>query len=156
VNKLILEILPDIETVVNHTSKDKDERHEIQQTLILKLYTKKELVKTLHKQGILKNWLYKVCWNIKIDLHRQRKTCTLLIDPPIEKRQPLDIDNVKTLEEMMSELNHVERIWINIYLDCNLNIRELNRRTKISRKVATERINTILKKWKHLDIYLQQ
>lgn len=157
-NKLLIEILPIIDKVVEHTTKDYNDRHEIKQTLVLKLYSKKKVVKRLHKEGNLTRWLYKVASNIKIDLYRQRKSLPVDLNLPIlavEDKPLTDIDKVKTLDEMLNELTDVERLWINLYLESGVNFRECHRRSNISRLALTERIKTILEKWKHLDIYLE-
>lgn len=64
------------------------------------------------------------------------------------------IDKVKTLENMIKELPDIEKIWIRLYIDCGMNYSEIQRRTEITRQCAKDRIETILDKWKHLDIYL--
>jgi DNA-directed RNA polymerase specialized sigma24 family protein len=148
-----------IEMVVNHTSKDHDERHEIQQTLILKLYNKEKEVKRLYEEGNLKRWLYKVVWNIKIDLYRENKSISLDDDIPIliiEEHEPRDIDRVKTLPEMLEQLPEIERLWMNIYIENGQSYRAVKRSTNICRAKVKERIETILKEWKQLDIYLPQ
>ena len=156
-NKLIIDILPHIEQVANHTTKDYDQRHEIHQALVLKCYENKQKVKALHEKGKLINWFYLVARNIDRDLLRKkaiRAGYSLEYDIPAPKEYKTPLDNVKTLQGMLIELSETERIWITLYLDCDLNISELHRRTNISRRHATERINQILNKWKHLDIYL--
>ena len=76
-----------------------------------------------------------------------------LVDEPEEV---LDIDRVKTLQEMMSQLDNLEQMWIIQYIECGFNYSELERRSKITRQCSKKRIKQILDKWKHLDIYLQR
>ena len=71
-----------------------------------------------------------------------------------EVTEPKEIDSIKKLDDMIKELNPIERLWINQYIDCDLNYLEIERRTGITRQCAKKRIKHILDKWKHLDIYL--
>ena len=155
-NKLIIEILPYIERVANHTTQDYTQRKEIHQELVLKCYDNKEKVAALSTEGTILNWLYIVARNIKADLYRNNSVLPLEMDVAQEPESLSDIDNIKTLDEMLSELTPVERIWIAEYIDCGFNIAELHRRTTISRRHATRRIKYILERWKQLDIYLPQ
>lgn len=154
-NKLILEILPYIEQVANHTSQDRDRRHEIHQLLILKCYKKKDKVTQLHKDRELLNWLYVVARNINRNLYNQDVYVPLEIDLRQEEATPSPIDNVKTLDKMLEQLDDVERLWMNTYIECNLNKLEMHRRTGIGRPKIDERLKAIFKRWKQLDIFLQ-
>ncbi len=164
-NEILLKILPDIDDIVKGFSNLEDERHEVKQDLILRMYDNKKQVKKLYKEGKLKGWLFIVARNIYTDSKNKPKLIRFNVnlqdhqtDGLTEHYKP----NLKSLPEMLKQLSEIERLWIETYINCNFNYSEIQRRTKIpgqkgvARRHAKDRIQIILKKWRHLDIYLHQ
>ncbi len=131
------------------TGKTKYECEELTQTVSLKYL---ENPKPFESADNLKNYVGIVVWNtyINLDLYYTE----LNFDVKEDEREVLDIDKVKVMGEMMKQLSDIERMWITQYIECDMNYSEIQRRTKITRQCAKDRIQTILDKWKHLDIYL--
>lgn len=184
-NELLLEILPDIDHIIKGVTKVPDDQNEIKQELILKIYDNEKKVRQLKSEGKLNGWLFIVARNLFMDGKRSKKRFITGSNLITTKDQDFKVGyysnrnrnmedefarilnnlpkeeghfkpNLRTWDEMFYQLSEIERLWIEIYIDCNFNYSEFQRRTKIDRRHAKVRIQTVLKKWKHLDIYLQQ
>lgn len=162
-NKIIIEILPDIDHLLNGVTKDVDQQNEIRQELILKVYDNEQKVrKMIENNESLKGWLFIVARSIYIKGKKGPKTTEL--DPNmIEEIESHYVPNIKTPKEMLQQLTETERLWIKTWVECNFNCSELERVTRIpgiqkgiDRRSAKTRIDTILEKWKQSDIYLQE
>jgi len=170
VNDLVEQILPNIEDVIKGITTNKEEQDELRQNLVIKIYSKEDKLRQSIKDQKLKQWLFIVARNLYFDkknglsLFRKKEISTVrllhtydLTTEPTEHYKP----NLKTLEEMLKELPEIDRMWIELWIDCDFNNSELERRTaeagekwKVSRRHVRIRIDSILEKWKHLDIYL--
>lgn len=153
---MILQILPIIEQVAKHTTKNRDQQHEIRQELILKCYDNAHKI----SQGISEgrnpaNLIYVYARNLKLDQIKKAKAISMKLPDRIEpEREPKQYDTVKTHAELMSKIKGTDRMWIELYIDCKFNKQEMNRRTGVCRETIDERLNYIFDKWKQLDIYL--
>ena len=86
---------------------------------------------------------------------RQEKASEEVIQCLDYDSTPQLIDTVKPFAGVLAALDDMDRMWIDLYLDCNENYSEMERKTNITRQKCSNRINEILKEWKQLDIYLQ-
>lgn len=184
-NELLLEILPDIDNIIRGVTKVPDDQNEIKQELILKIYDNEKKVRQLKNQGKLNGWLFIVARNLFTDFKRNQKRTVTGSDIRLYSDEDFKIGeysnknrniedmfskilynlpkdeehykpNLKTWHDMYYQLSEIERLWIETYINCNFNYSEIQRRTNIDRRHAKARIQTVLKKWKHLDIYLPQ
>jgi len=162
VNDIIEKILPTIENVVAGIVTSRDDRHELQQELILKCYANEGKLRRLYYvESRLSGWLFMVAKNTHRDKQKKVRERSIqgkdLIDLLEDEQDFKDIkDKVKPTKEMLSVLSNVERMWIDLWIECEFSYLEIQRRTKISRQHAKKRIQEILEKWKQLDIYLPQ
>ncbi len=126
------------------------EREELTQIVSLKYLEKPSLFHAANNQ---KAYIRSIVWNtyIKFDKIYTPLDFDIKWEPTVLD----DADRVKTLNRMMDEFDSTEKMWIEMYMSCDFNYSEIERRTKITRQCAKDRVTEILDKWKHLDIYLQ-
>ena len=129
--------------------RSKYESNELAQIVCLKYLESPEL---FNKAYSIKRYIYFVVRNSLKELHLDTYSLETDVEDIIEDINP--IDNIKILDDMLYELTEIERLWITTYIDCDFNHSEIERRTGITRQCTKKRINKILDKWKHLDIYL--
>lgn len=161
---LILKILPSIKEVVQVIATGKDDRNDLEQELIIKCYDNEGKVRRLFVETGLKKWLFLSARNLNIQNLRHEQTKRKVQPHDLDYERTTDIrDTVKPTAEMMVQLNEVERMWIELWIACNFNYLEMQRRSgqkgiknRISRQHAKKKITEILIKWKQLDIYLQE
>ena len=129
------------------------EREELTQIVSLKYLEHPQLFNKADKQ---KTYIYVVVKNTysKLFSHSIASGSISNIEIKQEVTEPKQIDKVKLFKDMKKELNHMERMWIDQYIDCGFCYSEIEKRTGITRQKASNRIKEILDKWKHLDIYL--
>ncbi len=140
-NKLILEILPDIQETAKKISRVADQQNELTQYVILECYRYEEVVKRLHNEKRLKTWIYTA---IKREHVRMKKNIPTdqIKDAPDEPYEDL-------LAEFSPFLSSIEREWLKRYIQEG-SYKNLERRTKIQRKYISQRIKTITEKCKKL------
>lgn len=157
-NDLILQILPIIEQVAKHSTRNRDQQHEIRQELILKCYDNSAKIQQGINQGRNPaNLIYVYARNLRLDQIKKVKPVIMQIpDRPTPETEQADYDNVKTHNELMDQIKGTDRMWIELYLECDLNKNEMHRRTGVCRETIDERLKYIFDKWKQLDIYLPQ
>jgi DNA-directed RNA polymerase specialized sigma24 family protein len=144
-----LDILNLINEYSNKLGRSKYERDELTQTVSLIYLENPNLFTSANN---LKNYIFIVVRNTYFTLGSD--TCELVIDLEADQPEVNPIDRVKTFNGMLKQLPEIERLWISTYLDCEFNYSEIERRTGITRQCAKKRIDKILDRWKHLDIYL--
>lgn len=153
---MILQILPIIEQVAKHTTKNRDHQHEIRQELVLKCYDNSDKIARGIKEGRNPaNLIYVYARNLKLDQLKKSKPVLMSApERPEEEHEPKPYDRIKTHSELMNQIKGTDRMWIELYIDCNFNRLEMNRRTGVCRETIDERLKYIFDKWKQLDIYL--
>jgi RNA polymerase sigma factor (sigma-70 family) len=163
VSELLEQILDDIDHVVMAVTPNVEDQNELRQDLCIIIYEKQDKVRKVMKDNKLRGWLFSVARNWYLDQkkgrnksnHRTVKTVRLrntnrIPDEHIDHYKP----DLKTLEDMLKELPEIDRLWITTYMECDFNCSEVERRIDVSRRHVKLRIDYILEKWKHLDIYL--
>jgi len=142
-NNLILEILPLIEKITKEVSRNADQQNELRQICILKCYDYESLVKRLHAEKRLSNWLFHVIKNDYL---------ALIKNEVIDSSHLKDIEDVvycDRLEEIKSLLTHSERAWLNAYIKDG-NYSNIHKRTGIQAAYVSERIKCVIEKCKLL------
>jgi DNA-directed RNA polymerase specialized sigma24 family protein len=143
-NKLILEILPQIEIATKKVTRDIDQQNELRQFTILKCYEYQELVKRLFVENNIKKWIYIVVKNeyIRMTKHQPREAfrCEVVDDEYLE----FDLDRFKP------HLTFAEQMWIRAYKECGGKYSEIEKRKGITEKVVRLRILAIIEKCKRL------
>ena len=152
-HEIIISILPEIEYKVKQFDIDRDSQKDLVQTLILKCYENEKNCLKMHEQGKLLSWIFVTARNEVNYSRRKKKLLPLSVDIQDELAQ-VSYPNIKPMDQMIGELNEIDRMWITTYLECKMKYLEVSRRTGIDRTCVRKRIEHILEKWKHLDIYL--
>lgn len=142
----------------------REARHDLEQDVIIECYKCEGKIRRLYIETGLKNWLFLVARNVNYDNQRieNRYSFNKIKEQPEETTLNL-IDKVKPTEQMMAQLTEVERMWVKMWIECDFNYLEMQRRSgkkgvknRISRQHAKKQITKILQRWKDLDIYLQE
>lgn len=163
-DKIIIKILPDIDHALKGVTKNIGEQNELRQDLIIKIYENQSKFKKAYNEGNVKGWLFMVARNMYRLSKRSYQTSTVRLNQDITEEDTTEyLPNIKTMDEMLKGLSEMERLWIKTWVDCDFNYSKLQRVTNlpgiqkgIARRHAKIRIDQILEKWKHLDIYLEQ
>ena len=125
------------------------EREELAQIVSLNYLENTDLFEAAEN---LKSYIFIVVRNTYYNFERQQTELNFDIVYEVEELE--EMDRVVTLNQMLTKLSEIERLWITTYMDCDFNHSEIQRRTGITRQCTKKRIDKILDKWKHLDIYL--
>ncbi len=150
-NNLILKILPIIEKSTEVFTKDRNERHEIINTVILKCYDNKRIVKQLVESGKINGWVFIVCRNHFLDLKKGHQKTSELESDLIDLN---DIIFSERFEKIRTHLEHIENRWIDAYVECGCCFEEMELRFNISRQTCSRRIKSIIEKCKRLNCIL--
>jgi len=154
VERIINEILEELQKMSFRIAKDKDRASDLSQDIILKLYDNEEKVKQVHEKGELLFWLYRITYNHYKDNFRNKAFYVqLTVDLPdnVHEEKP---DTYEQLKLIYANLDEIERLWMDAYLECDLKYLEIERWTKsygtgISRQYAAKEIKRIIKKLQH-------
>lgn len=135
----------DIQTIAEHTTKCNHYTDDLAQEIFLELYQKPEKVIELHKEGTLKNYVYRlayVSYN-KYNGNFYKKFRRQLEHQPEEGRE-LELYDV--LDE--ANLTEIEKMWVDEYLKHECMSSWMMKSTKISRQHIAKRIKEITEKCK--------
>ena len=141
-NKLILEILPIINTIAKRTARNFDTQNELIQSTILKCYDNESTVFRLVEEKKITAWLTTVIWNEYLLILKHEPKDVNPKDKPDEIFEDL-------LEQLKIRLTSTERAWIKAYIKEG-SYTSISERTGIHRNYIAERIKFIIEKCKTL------
>lgn len=141
-NKLILEILPDIQDTAKKISRNTDQQNDLTQFIVLECYKYEDIVKRLYQEKRLKTWLYTATRREYLKMRKGEPTNALKDIP--------DETYVDLLEEFKPYLTQADKAWIRVYIECGGKFAEIQRVKKIHQETASERIKYLIEKCKKL------
>lgn len=141
-NKLILEILPEIEATAKKIGRNVDQQNEIRQYTILRCYDYPDTVKRLHAEGKLGGWIYVTAYNCMLVMagNQVRE----------HKKDIADSNYEDLLEDFKPYLTEADKAWIRVYIECGGKYIEIERVKNIHHETASDRIKLIIEKCKKL------
>ena len=144
---MIIKILAelDIQKIAEHTTRCNHYTKDLAQEIYLELYLKPSKVIELHREGTLKNYVYRLAYISynKYNGNFYKKYRRQLEHQPEEGR---DLELFDILDE--AELTEIESMWVDEYLKHDCMSSWMMKSTDISRQHIAKRIKEIVEKCK--------